>query len=164
MCLCGGLVGLALGEWAGVGSRPIRLLWAGILVIIAAANLVGSGDGIVGAAIRAQRLEDKDSGQTEVLVQSLRDQVCAESIDVGENDSLHADLNRGVHVRLPVVDEEGFCRLSAEFFEYVLVNRGIRLGDAQLIAPDQNIESARANEIRAPSPGGSCRPCWRRWR
>jgi len=41
--LCGGLVGLALGEWAGVGSRPIRLLWAGILVIIAAANLVGVG-------------------------------------------------------------------------------------------------------------------------
>ena len=41
--LCGGLVGLALREWVGVGSRPIRLLWAGILVIIAAANLVGLG-------------------------------------------------------------------------------------------------------------------------
>ena len=41
--LCGGLVGLALGEWRGVASRPIRLLWAGILVIIAAANLVGLG-------------------------------------------------------------------------------------------------------------------------
>ncbi len=41
--MCGGLVGLALGEWAGVSSRPIRLLWAGILVIIAAANLVGLG-------------------------------------------------------------------------------------------------------------------------
>jgi L-rhamnose-H+ transport protein len=41
--LCGGLVGLALGEWMGVGSRPIRILWAGILVIIAAANLVGLG-------------------------------------------------------------------------------------------------------------------------
>jgi L-rhamnose-H+ transport protein len=41
--LCGGLVGLALGEWAGVGIRPIRLLWTGILVIIAAANLVGLG-------------------------------------------------------------------------------------------------------------------------
>lgn len=41
--LCGGLVGLALGEWKGVGTRPIRLLWAGILVIIAAANLVGLG-------------------------------------------------------------------------------------------------------------------------
>jgi L-rhamnose-H+ transport protein len=41
--LCGGLVGLALGEWVGVGRRPIRLLWAGILVIIAAANLVGLG-------------------------------------------------------------------------------------------------------------------------
>ncbi len=36
-------VGLALGEWKGVGSRPLRLLWAGILVIIAAANLVGLG-------------------------------------------------------------------------------------------------------------------------
>jgi L-rhamnose-H+ transport protein len=41
--LCGGLVGLALGEWVGVQSRPIRLLWTGILVIIAAANLVGLG-------------------------------------------------------------------------------------------------------------------------
>jgi L-rhamnose-H+ transport protein len=41
--LFGGIVGLALGEWAGVTSRPIRLLWAGILVIIAAANLVGLG-------------------------------------------------------------------------------------------------------------------------
>ncbi len=41
--LCGGLVGLALGEWAGVNSRPIRLLWAGIAVIILAANLVGLG-------------------------------------------------------------------------------------------------------------------------
>lgn len=41
--LCGGLVGLALGEWRGVANRPIRLLWAGILVIIAAANLVGLG-------------------------------------------------------------------------------------------------------------------------
>jgi L-rhamnose-H+ transport protein len=41
--LCGGLVGLALGEWAEVESRPIRILWAGIIVIIAAANLVGLG-------------------------------------------------------------------------------------------------------------------------
>jgi len=41
--LCGGLVGLALGEWKGVGSRPVRLLWTGVLVIIAAANLVGLG-------------------------------------------------------------------------------------------------------------------------
>ncbi|HLW78442.1 MAG TPA: L-rhamnose/proton symporter RhaT, partial [Terriglobia bacterium] len=43
--LCGGLVGLALGEWAEVEGKPIRLLWAGILVIIAAANLVGLGMG-----------------------------------------------------------------------------------------------------------------------
>src|ERR1039457_4398410 len=41
--LCGGIVGLALGEWKGVGGRPLRLLWAGMLVIIAAANLVGLG-------------------------------------------------------------------------------------------------------------------------
>jgi L-rhamnose-H+ transport protein len=41
--LFGGIVGLALGEWAGVTRRPIRLLWAGILVIIVAANLVGLG-------------------------------------------------------------------------------------------------------------------------
>ena len=39
--LFAGLIGLALGEWAGVGSRPVRLLWAGMLIIIAAANLVG---------------------------------------------------------------------------------------------------------------------------
>ena len=41
--LCGGIVGLALGEWAGIRSGLIRLLWVGILVIIAAANLVGMG-------------------------------------------------------------------------------------------------------------------------
>ncbi len=41
--LCAGLVGLALGEWSGVGSRPLRLLWTGILVIIAATNLIGLG-------------------------------------------------------------------------------------------------------------------------
>ena len=41
--LFGGIVGLALGEWAGVTSRPVRLLWVGILVIILAANLVGLG-------------------------------------------------------------------------------------------------------------------------
>ena len=41
--LFGGIVGLALGEWAGVSSRPVRLLWVGIVVIIAAANLVGLG-------------------------------------------------------------------------------------------------------------------------
>ncbi len=45
--LCGGLVGLALGEWKGVQRRPVRLLWVGILVIIAAANLVGLERGIV---------------------------------------------------------------------------------------------------------------------
>ena len=39
--LCGGLVGLALGEWKGVGARPVRLLWVGIVIIIIAANLVG---------------------------------------------------------------------------------------------------------------------------
>jgi L-rhamnose-H+ transport protein len=41
--LCGGLVGLALGEWAGVGSRPVKILWAGMIAIILAANLVGLG-------------------------------------------------------------------------------------------------------------------------
>jgi L-rhamnose-H+ transport protein len=41
--LCGGLVGLALGEWAGVGNRPVRILWAGMITIIVAANLVGLG-------------------------------------------------------------------------------------------------------------------------
>jgi len=41
--LCGGLVGLALGEWAGVRKRSIRLLLAGVGVIVAAANLVGLG-------------------------------------------------------------------------------------------------------------------------
>jgi L-rhamnose-H+ transport protein len=41
--LFAGFVGLALGEWAGVGSRPVRILWAGMIIIIAAANLVGLG-------------------------------------------------------------------------------------------------------------------------
>jgi L-rhamnose-H+ transport protein len=41
--LFAGIIGLALGEWAGVSGKPIRLLWAGMIVIIAAANLVGLG-------------------------------------------------------------------------------------------------------------------------
>jgi L-rhamnose-H+ transport protein len=41
--LFGGIVGLTLGEWAGVTSRSLRLLWVGIVVIILAANLVGLG-------------------------------------------------------------------------------------------------------------------------
>lgn len=41
--LFGGLVGLALGEWAKVDRRPIMILWIGIAIIIAAANLVGLG-------------------------------------------------------------------------------------------------------------------------
>lgn len=41
--LFGGIVGLALGEWRGAGGRPVRLLWTGMAVIIAAANLVGLG-------------------------------------------------------------------------------------------------------------------------
>jgi L-rhamnose-H+ transport protein len=41
--LFAGIVGLALGEWVGISGRPIRLLWAGMLIIIAAANLVGLG-------------------------------------------------------------------------------------------------------------------------
>jgi L-rhamnose-H+ transport protein len=41
--LCGGIVGLALGEWVGIRSGLIRMLWVGIIVIIAAANLVGVG-------------------------------------------------------------------------------------------------------------------------
>lgn len=41
--LFGGLVGLALGEWAKVDRRPIVILWVGMIVIIVAANLVGLG-------------------------------------------------------------------------------------------------------------------------
>ena len=41
--LCGGLVGLVLSEWTGVGKRPLRILWAGIALIIVATNLVGLG-------------------------------------------------------------------------------------------------------------------------
>jgi L-rhamnose-H+ transport protein len=41
--LCGGLVGLALSEWKGSGSVPVRILWAGMIVIVLAANIVGIG-------------------------------------------------------------------------------------------------------------------------
>ncbi len=41
--LFGGLVGLSLGEWAKVNRRPIVILWIGMIVIILAANLVGTG-------------------------------------------------------------------------------------------------------------------------
>ncbi|EHD22308.1 MULTISPECIES: L-rhamnose/proton symporter RhaT [Brenneria] len=41
--LCGGIVGLLLKEWGGVGKKPIRVLSLGALVIILAANIVGLG-------------------------------------------------------------------------------------------------------------------------
>lgn len=41
--LFGGIVGLALGEWKGAAGRPVRQLWVGLAIIIAAANLVGLG-------------------------------------------------------------------------------------------------------------------------
>ena len=41
--LCGAIVGLALGEWKKVKGRPVQMLWAGIVIIIIAANLVGLG-------------------------------------------------------------------------------------------------------------------------
>ena len=41
--LFGGIVGLALGEWRGARGRPVQLLWSGMMIIIAAANLVGLG-------------------------------------------------------------------------------------------------------------------------
>jgi L-rhamnose-H+ transport protein len=41
--LFGGLAGLALGEWRNARGRPVRLLWVGMIIIIAAANLVGLG-------------------------------------------------------------------------------------------------------------------------
>ncbi|MEA9391599.1 L-rhamnose/proton symporter RhaT [Acerihabitans sp. TG2] len=41
--LCGGLVGLVLKEWLGVGKKPVRVLCIGALVIILAANIVGLG-------------------------------------------------------------------------------------------------------------------------
>lgn len=41
--LCGGIVGLILKEWVGVGKRPLGILCLGMLVIILAANIVGMG-------------------------------------------------------------------------------------------------------------------------
>ncbi|MDR3432409.1 MAG: L-rhamnose/proton symporter RhaT [Rouxiella aceris] len=41
--LCGGIVGLVLNEWRGVGKKPVRILCLGALVIILAANIVGLG-------------------------------------------------------------------------------------------------------------------------
>lgn len=41
--LFAGFLGLMVGEWTGIKGRPLRLLWTGILIIIAAANLVGLG-------------------------------------------------------------------------------------------------------------------------
>ncbi|SFN18430.1 L-rhamnose-H+ transport protein [Izhakiella capsodis] len=41
--LCGGIVGLVLKEWKGVGRRPVGVLSLGCIVIIIAANIVGLG-------------------------------------------------------------------------------------------------------------------------
>lgn len=41
--LCGGIVGLLLKEWLGVGRQPVAILTLGCLIIILAANIVGMG-------------------------------------------------------------------------------------------------------------------------
>lgn len=41
--LFGGIIGLIMAEWKGVGTRPVRILVLGLLVITAAANIVGMG-------------------------------------------------------------------------------------------------------------------------
>ncbi|MGP9419506.1 L-rhamnose/proton symporter RhaT [Ewingella sp. AOP8-B2-18] len=41
--LCGGIVGLLLKEWLGVGKKPVAILSLGCLIIILAANIVGMG-------------------------------------------------------------------------------------------------------------------------
>ncbi|WP_432453954.1 MULTISPECIES: L-rhamnose/proton symporter RhaT [unclassified Agarivorans] len=41
--LFGGVIGLVMAEWKGVGTRPVRILILGLLVITAAANVVGLG-------------------------------------------------------------------------------------------------------------------------
>lgn len=41
--LFGGVIGLMMAEWKGVGTRPVRILVLGLLVITAAANVVGIG-------------------------------------------------------------------------------------------------------------------------
>lgn len=41
--LCGGIVGLILKEWGGIGKKPIYILCTGCLIIIVAANIVGWG-------------------------------------------------------------------------------------------------------------------------
>ncbi len=41
--LFGGIIGLIMAEWKGVGTRPVRILVFGLLVITIAANIVGLG-------------------------------------------------------------------------------------------------------------------------
>ncbi len=41
--LGGGIVGLVLKEWLGTGTKPVRVLCIGMLVIVLAANVVGMG-------------------------------------------------------------------------------------------------------------------------
>jgi L-rhamnose-H+ transport protein len=41
--LFGGVIGLVMAEWQGVGTRPVRILVLGLCVIVAAANIVGMG-------------------------------------------------------------------------------------------------------------------------
>ncbi|TNH03660.1 L-rhamnose/proton symporter RhaT [Testudinibacter sp. TR-2022] len=41
--LCGGIVGLILKEWKNTGTKPVRVLCIGCLIIVLAANIVGLG-------------------------------------------------------------------------------------------------------------------------
>ena len=147
--LCGGLVGLALGEWTGVGSRPVRLLWAGILVIIAAANLVGLGWRL--SLLRFSCVSDTLSSsrrKRQSRVQALRNQIGAQLGYVCETQSpCMPSASSGVDVDRLIVDKERFLRPRAEFLEHMAIDRRIRLGRCRAgsSTPARRIATSQSN-------------------
>src|ERR1700760_1384267 len=76
----------------------------------------------------------------QLRVESGGDEIIAEAIHGGEHQSFHAERLSRLDVDALVIEEEGFFGQGGEFFENVAVDGGIRLGQAQLEAPDQDIE------------------------
>ncbi len=126
--LCGGLVGLALGEWTGVARRPIRLLWAGILDHHRGREPGGSRYGYVNRPSQFVCGARLSSGKRQLRIQACRNQVGAQLGSIGENRARHTEFPRGIHVRRPIVNKKNFARGGPESIDRAPVDCGIGLG------------------------------------
>ena len=79
-----------------------------------------------------------------------------------ENSSdLHAQSDGGIDIDLLVVEKERLFGSGTEFLKRVKIDLRVGFGDAQLIAPDENVELFEPLEFALDAAQGLSRPYWR---